>query len=217
MYIKPTTYLLWFLLLICCVGLIVYLFTSRDSILPLITGLFQEQQTSSVLTKGEQDTNQKVTIKGPVLNESQPTRIRIPSVAVETAFTEPLDLDAERVIQVPNSYTEVGWYKHSPTPGELGPSVVLGHVDSKDGPGVFYSLGQVDVGDEIFITRADGNEVMFVVTALERPLQNAFPTEKVYGNIDHAGLRLITCSGIYLKGVKRYTNNLIVYAALVEK
>ena len=101
--------------------------------------------------------------------------------------------------------------------GELGPAVVLGHVDSKEGPEVFYYLRELEVGDLIFIDREDGTTATFAVSRLEQHPQNGFPTEEVYGNIDHAGLRLITCSGVYNRGAARYTHNPIVFAELVEE
>lgn len=150
------------------------------------------------------------------LPESLPARLRIPELGIDTTFVAPLGLLSDGEIEVPDSDTEVGWYQYSPTPGELGPAVVVGHVDSYLGPAVFFSLGQLDPGDDVYVDREDGTTAHFVVTELERPRQSAFPTARVYGDIDHAGLRLITCSGIYERGKQRYTHNLIVYAKLVE-
>ncbi len=155
-------------------------------------------------------------VVGPVLPEAIPVSIRIPRLALETTFSEMLGLLATGEIAVPQDYDTVGWYGYGPTPGELGPAVVLGHVDSVSGPAVFFSLGQLEAGDEIFIDRSDGTTATFVVTELERPAQQAFPTARVYGDIDHAGLRLITCSGTFIRGQQRYTHNLIVYARLAE-
>ena len=147
---------------------------------------------------------------------SEPTRLLIPNLKLNTSFVEPLGLLPNGEAAVPDSYGEVGWYKHSPTPGSIGPSVIFGHVDSYTGPAVFFSLGQLKIGDDIYIERADGTTVHFKVESMERPAQSDFPTARVYGDIDHAGLRLITCTGIYVRGTQRYTHNLIVYARLVE-
>lgn len=155
-------------------------------------------------------------VAGPILTHSEPARIRIPKINIDTTFVAPLGLAANGEVAVPDSDTEVGWYQYSPTPGELGPSVVLGHVDSYTGPAVFFYLGQVEPGDDIYIDRADGSTAHFIVEELERPKQSEFPTARVYGNLNYAGLRLITCSGIYERGKQRYTHNLVVYARLVE-
>lgn len=155
-------------------------------------------------------------VQGVVMEKSVPTKLLIPSINVDTSFEEPLGLKDDGEIETPASYDKVAYYKNGPTPGELGPSVILGHVDSVDGPAVFFSLGQLKEGDEIKVEREDGSIAVFAVTTLERHLQSGFPTAKVYSDIDHAGLRLITCTGIYEKDKLRYTHNLIVYAKLVR-
>lgn len=152
---------------------------------------------------------------GYVLSQSTPTRIIIPKIGVDTSFVD-LGLAPNNEIEIPKKYDEVGWYIHGPTPGEFGPAVILGHVDSYLGPGVFYSLGQLNPGDTVNIERSDGTVAKFRVDKLERYKQSNFPTSLVYGNIDHAGLRLITCSGSYDRNLKRYDSNLIVYASLIE-
>ncbi len=156
-------------------------------------------------------------IVGPILSSSVPASLRIPALAIETSFTEPLALTESGEVAVPDDNYKVGWYKNSPTPGEAGPAIVLGHVDSYTGPAIFFYLGQLKPGDDIFITREDGSEAHFEVTLLERYEQDQFPSQKVYGNINYAGLRLITCSGTYKQGVGRYTHNLVVYAKLVSE
>lgn len=153
---------------------------------------------------------------GYAMEAAVPSVLSIPKIKLETTFEEPLGLNPDGTAAVPESYTKVGWYKNGPTPGELGPAVILGHVDSFKGPAVFFSLGQLEVGDDIFVTREDGSTAHFVVSELERNQQSEFPTVKVYGDLPYAGLRLITCSGTFVKGEQRYTHNLIVYAKLVE-
>jgi sortase (surface protein transpeptidase) len=150
------------------------------------------------------------------LEKSQPVLLRIPKISLEATFESPLGLAQDGSIAVPEGFDTVGWYKHGPTPGEMGPAVVLGHVDSVDGPAVFFSLGQLEVGDEVYIMREDGSEGKFVIERKERYLQSEFPTKEVYGDISYPGLRLVTCSGTYKKGEQRYTHNLVVYGRLVE-
>lgn len=154
-------------------------------------------------------------MEGPIMSESDPVTLRIPKIAVQAPFEESLGIQTSQEIEVPAGFETVGYYKYGPTPGELGPSVVLGHVDSVAGPAVFYRLGQLEVGDEIFIDRADGTTATFVVEASERHSQSGFPTAKVYSDLNYAGLRLITCSGTFDRGEQRYSHNLIVFAKLV--
>lgn len=171
---------------------------------------------SHVVHAPEKLDRQPIEVRGPLMDESLPVHIMIPSANIDTNFSEPLGLSADREIEVPKDYSSVAYYKNGPTPGEAGPSVVLGHVDSVDGPAAFFSLGQTKVGDEIIIERADGTVATFAITELERNKQSSFPTVKVYSDIDHAGLRLITCTGIYDHDKLRYTHNLIVYAKLIS-
>jgi hypothetical protein len=151
-----------------------------------------------------------------VFGVSKPTALIIPKLSMDVGFEEPLSLNADGTVGVPKGYTEVGWYDGSPTPGELGPSVILGHVDSYKGAAVFYHLGTLVPGDTFSVVREDGTEPTFVVERVERYKQSEFPTELVYGPIDHAGIRLITCSGTFNKGAQRYSHNLVVYGRLVE-
>lgn len=155
-----------------------------------------------------------MTVVGEVMPKSVPLRLRVPAVNLDTTFEGPLGLNDDKSVQVPESFTEVGWYKYGPTPGELGPSVILGHVDSYEGPAVFWSLGQLKEGDELFVDREDGTTARFVITDMKRVSQDDFPTKEVYGDVDHAGLRIITCTGIYDHGIKRYSHNLIIFARL---
>lgn len=147
---------------------------------------------------------------------SAPMRLKIPALSIDTSFVAPLGLNEDNTVSVPDSFTQVGWYKNGATPGEIGPAVILGHVDSVKGPAIFYSLGQLKVGDTVEIARDDGSVAIFKVEKLERYSQDAFPTQLVYGQTDYAALRLVTCSGTFNKSVQRYSHNLVVFARLVE-
>jgi len=149
-----------------------------------------------------------------VLVASEPMRIRIPAVSINTTFERPIGVNDDGTIEVPESYEQVAYYKYGPTPGELGPAVVLGHVDSFKGPAVFWPLRMLAPGDEIYIERQNGTTAVFTVTSLEDHQQSGFPTQKVYGDLDYAGLRLITCSGTYDHNRLEYSHNLIVFAEL---
>lgn len=151
-----------------------------------------------------------------LFDRSAPVRLIIPKINLNTTFVAPLGLNEDKTVSVPDSYTEVGWYTYGATPGEIGSAVILGHVDSYKGPAVFFSLGQLEAGDEVQVERADGTTATFVVESKERVPQSEFPTEKVYGKINYAGLRLVTCTGIFNRGKQEYSHNLIVYARLKE-
>jgi sortase (surface protein transpeptidase) len=147
---------------------------------------------------------------------SNPVRLEIPAVNIDTSFVLPLGLAPDQTVTVPDSYDQVGWYEGGATPGEVGPAVILGHVDSLDGPAIFYPLGQLSKGDEVLVTRDDGTTATFVVTKLQRYPQSDFPTMDVYGPTTKPALRLVTCTGNFNKGEQRYSHNLVVYAELKE-
>ena len=199
-----------------------YLRVAAFAVLGLLSGaLIAWNLQVAIAPSFQLDTNsyQEVTstdIDGEIMTESLPTRLRIPKIDVDTTFTEPLGLDENQEVDIPYDFERVGWYKYGPTPGELGPAVILGHVDSFEGAAVFYHLGQLEAGDRVFVDREDGSTAIFEVTTYERPSQDDFPTQKVYGNINFAGLRLVTCTGQFDKGEQRYSHNLVVYAKLVE-
>jgi len=149
------------------------------------------------------------------LTREMPVRLRVPKMSIDTTFEAPLGLNEDGTISVPSSYEKVGWYKLGAAPGEIGTASILGHVDSRVGPAIFFSLGQLAPGDRIFVSRADGSEAEFEVQYLERYKQDEFPTEKVYSPTKYSSLRLITCSGVFSKGEQRYSHNLVVFARLL--
>ena len=154
---------------------------------------------------------------GPVLPPSTPISITIPAINVKSRLLQ-LGRTATGALQVPlpgPTYNSAGWYKYSPTPGALGPSVIAGHVDSAAaGPSVFYRLGGLHRGDAVRISRADGIVAVFTVTDVLRYHKTAFPTALVYGNTDRAALRLITCGGPFDSATGHYVDNVIVLASL---
>lgn len=162
------------------------------------------------------DTSETIEVATPSLPRSQPTKLRIPKIGLDTVFEAPLGLNSDLTVEVPDLYTTVGWYKNGATPGEVGPAVVLGHVDSFQGPAVFFNLKKLAQGDVIEVEREDGTTAVFEVERVKSYAQKDFPTEDVYGPTDGAVLRLITCTGTFDKGKQKYSHNLVVYAKLKE-
>lgn len=150
-----------------------------------------------------------------VLPPSEPSRLAIPSIGVDSRLVR-LGLQPDLRMEVPQDFDLAGWYVHSPTPGEIGPSVIAGHLDSREGPAIFYRLRELAPGDEVHITRADGAVAVFRVAWLEQFPKDKFPTDRVYGNVDHAALRLITCGGSFDRSAGHYQDNIVVYASLVS-
>jgi len=151
---------------------------------------------------------------GPApLTRSTPVRLRIPAIGVDSGLMD-LGLRADGSLQVPPSGFPAGWYTGGPTPGELGPSVIAGHIDW-NGPGVFFNLDKLKPGDLVMVRRADGSTPAFRISRVAQFPKDQFPTTLVYGNIDHAGLRLITCGGPFNSQTGHYEDNIVVFADLV--
>jgi sortase (surface protein transpeptidase) len=142
-----------------------------------------------------------------------PTSIEIPSIGVSSDLQR-LGRDAEGAIEIPSEWEVAGWYAEGVRPGQAGPAVIVGHVDSRQGPAVFYRLREMRRGDEIEVTRKDGSIVTFVVDRLERHAKTRFPTDDVYLPTLEPTLRLVTCDGTFDRSTGHYRDNLVVFANL---
>ena len=151
----------------------------------------------------------------PGLPRSEPVRLQVHAIGIDSELVD-LGLAADGTLEVPASGFPAGWFTGAPTPGQTGPAVLVGHVDWDGAPGVFYRLRELQVGEEIAITRADGNVVVFAVNRVDQFAKDAFPTDEVYQDIDHAGLRLITCGGAFDQDAGHYVDNVVAYAELVR-
>jgi len=123
-----------------------------------------------------------------------------------------LGLTSSGALEVPSSTSVAGWYTGSPKPGAIGPAIIVGHIDSVSGPGVFFRLSELRAGDMVYVKRLDGTLVEFRVTSVQMYLKDRFPTEAVYGPTPDAELRLITCGGAFDSATGHYLSNIVVYA-----
>ena len=144
---------------------------------------------------------------------SPPTRVVIPALHADVPVTA-LGLQADGSMQVPTDARTVGWYTKAPTPGSLGPAVLAGHVNFHGRDGTFARLATLRAGDQVRVTRQDGTTATFAVTRVDRYAKDHFPSAAVYGPIDHAGLRLITCGGDFDTHTGHYEDNIVAYADL---
>jgi sortase (surface protein transpeptidase) len=144
-----------------------------------------------------------------------PSRLAIPSIGVRTNVIR-LGLNPDRTLDVPTDYSVAGWYALGPKPGETGAAVIVGHVDSKDGPGVFYRLGEVVPGDLLGVASPNRSALWFGVYAVREYPKAAFPTALVYGQTPKPELRLITCGGPFDAATGHYLDNVVVFARQVE-
>ena len=150
------------------------------------------------------------------LARSAPVEIRIPGIGVDAPVMK-VGRDAGGTVQVPPlaAHNLTGWYEYGPAPGQRGPAVILGHVDSTTGVSVFYHLRNMHAGEKVYVTLADRTVATFAVDGLQRVAKDAFPTASVYGKSGFPSLRLITCGGPFDQATGHYVDNIIVYAHLV--
>ena len=141
----------------------------------------------------------------------RPVTVTVPAIGVRSALV-PLRLDRAGALVPPADFGVAGWYVGGPTPGDPGPAVIAGHVDSRAGPAVFFRLRDLQPGDTVLVTRSDHRTARFRVIDVQRYPKNAFPTRQVYGPTPDTALRLITCGGSFDYARRSYRDNIVVYA-----
>ena len=145
---------------------------------------------------------------------SPPVHIAIPAIGVSAAVVR-LGLNADGSLQVPGDFDVAGWFTGGPAPGETGPAVITGHIDSHRGPAVFYRLRELRPDQEVTVARRDGSSVRFAVDGVAQYPKDAFPTEAVFGPAPEPLLRLITCGGAFDRSRRSYRDNIVVTARQV--
>jgi len=155
---------------------------------------------------------------GPWLRRSPPVSVDIPAIGVHSNLLH-LGVNSDGTIQVPSLSTNAGvaaWYKYSATPGQIGASVIEGHVDSHHGPAVFFRLGALRPGDIVDVKLADGTTAIFRVTGVRQYSKSGFPAKAIYGATDYAALRLITCGGTFDYATGHYLSSIVVFTSLIS-
>jgi LPXTG-site transpeptidase (sortase) family protein len=159
---------------------------------------------------------------GPVtaiapLPAAQPTEIRIDAINASSSLVA-LGLNKDRTIAIPpvSEPGQASWYKFGPTPGAIGPAVILGHINGNGKQGIFARLNQLKPGDQVKVTRADNKTAVFTVTKLQQVPKAQFPTQEIYGDTPDAQLRLISCTGVFDKSKRSYQDNIVVFATLTS-
>lgn len=164
------------------------------------------------VSKGDQAPAPADTTTIPV---SSPASIQIPEIGVSVALGPPLGLTAFGTVEVPSGTVQPAWYDEGPAPGQEGSSVILGHVDSKSGPGVFFNLRELVPGQTFTVTEANGHVETFKVTYVAEYSKSAFPDTLVYGDHGAAELNLVTCGGVFDPATGHYLSNIVVFSVLV--
>ncbi|MFN8474143.1 MAG: class F sortase [Anaerolineae bacterium] len=147
----------------------------------------------------------------------RPASMSIPAIGIKDANVVDVGLEANGAMETPKGWWDLGWYKLGPLPGQLGNSVISGHLDSDTGPAVFWNLGRLRKGDKIVVEMEDGTKRSFAVEKLESYPYNKAPLDRIFGASDRARLNLITCAGVFDKGHANYSNRLVVYAVAEQE
>ena len=153
------------------------------------------------------------TAAGPRVS-AEPAAVAIPAIGVRSELL-PLGIATDGGAEVPEDFARAGWFRGGGRPGGRGPTVLLGHVDSTDGPAAFYRLRDLRPGDGIEVTTAGGTVARYAVERTEQVAKDAFPTFAVFGATPDDVLRLVTCAGEFDRGARSYTDNLVVHAVRV--
>ncbi|KPI27479.1 class F sortase [Streptomyces sp. NBC_00080] len=145
-----------------------------------------------------------------------PDRVRIPAIRVDAPVTS-VGLDADGWVGAPppEDPNLAGWFTGGVSPGEKGTAVVVGHVDNKLGPAVFYGLGALKKGNRVEVSRGDGKTAVFEIYGIEVFEKNNFPGDRVYASKGSPELRVITCGGGFSKA-NGYDGNVVAFARLAE-
>jgi sortase (surface protein transpeptidase) len=192
---------------------------SISSLLPTYTPWPKATSTGTrtgVPTAGPTATPQPTSTEDPLKTAGNPVRLRIPAIGVD-APVELVGMTPDRAMDVPKGVWNAGWYYHSVRPGEVGNSVITGHLDSRVGPAVFYNLVDVAPGDEIAVEYANGLQLTFVATALERYPVGYWDAARIADVNVRDGrphLNLITCGGDWNQTT--YTHRDVVYSVLKQ-
>lgn len=145
---------------------------------------------------------------GPAVS---PVHLSIGSIGVDTRLVR-LGLNDDGTVEVPTERGTAGWFRLGPVPGQRGSSVILGHVDSVDGPDVFADLSTMRRAGRVEVRLSDNSVAVFEVTDVRTYANADFPAERVYaGTRRDRELNLVTCGGAYDASNGGYQSNVVVF------
>ncbi len=153
--------------------------------------------------------------QGMATSTATPVRLTIPEIGVDSSL-EKLHQDSRGVLVAPEYADQAGWWSKGVVPGDVGAAVIVGHLDTIQGPAVFVRLKQLRPGDLIEIRMSDDRTVRFEVDGSHVVDKALFPSKQVYGATPDAQLRLITCSEPFDPVAHSYTDNLVLFATAVS-
>jgi sortase family protein len=154
-------------------------------------------------------------VLAPTVERSTPVALRIPAIGLSVALTT-LGLNPDGTVQVPDNDSEPGWFRLGPSPGQTGSAVILGHVDTYQGPGIFFNLRELQANDQVQVTLTDGAVITFAVTSVIQYPKAQFPALDVYQSQGPSTLHLVTCGGVFDPETGHYLSNVVVSTSFVS-
>lgn len=151
----------------------------------------------------------------PPVERSAPLSLRVPAIGLTVSLSQ-LGLNSDGTVEVPSDFQQAGWFRLGPSPGQVGSAVILGHVDSYQGPAVFFELRSLQAGDQVNVTLGDGAVAHFVVDTVAMYPKEQFPAEQVYASHGYSALQLVTCGGEFDTSSRSYLSNVVAYTSLVS-
>ena len=140
-----------------------------------------------------------------------PTRLGIPALGVDAPVL-PVGVESSGTMEVPKDVSTAGWYRFGPLPGARGSAMLIGHVDSRvQGPGIFFGLSRLNLGERIRVEMTEGSTQSFVVVARRSFAKDELPLD-LFSRDGPPRLTLVTCGGGFDEEARSYSHNVVVYA-----
>ncbi|MDG5471724.1 class F sortase [Jeotgalibacillus sp. ET6] len=176
----------------------------------------EKEEEFPILDKDKEKYEELLAVQEKEVTPLTPVNVSIPSLEIEADIIQ-VGIEEDGAMEVPENVNEVGWFEPGTKPGGVGNSVLAGHVDSYEGPAIFFELRNLTEGDEIIVTGEEGEPLTFVVTSMESYPADGAPLQEIFGPSDSRNLNLITCTGPFDRESGQYPDRLVVYTELVEE
>jgi hypothetical protein len=158
--------------------------------------------------------------QGSVIPEAIEPRVQPAALVIEDIGVfhpvRPVGLEDDGQLEVPDE-TQIGWYRYGSAPGRPGATVLAAHVTWNRTSGPFLYLRDLEPGGRIDVALADGTVRTY--QAVERAVygKDDLPRDRIWRTTGDETLVLITCGGSYNPEIRRYRENVVVYAVPVAQ
>nr|WP_246406558.1 class F sortase [Modestobacter versicolor] len=149
----------------------------------------------------------------PVVTAVPPVRLEVPGAGIDAPL-DPVGVEPDGAMTLPEDVGRAGWYRYGPVPGATeGTAVLAGHVDDEEqGLGELAPLRGVEPGAEVRVTDAAGVVTRWQVVGREVIEKQAVPLDQLFQRTGPPRLVLVTCGGDFLPELRSYQDNVVVVA-----